>query len=253
MSVRVTEILTAPVRGFALDSRGEVYVSERGVVENRRFFLVDADGNRLRSSLTAWPIAVSGSYDAEREELTMRFPGDREVRGKALGDGHVLWPKVGESTVEVRVVEGPWEEPLSELAGHPVRVVRPEHPGEALGEPLTFVSTASLARLGTEAGREIESRRFRLLFTIDGCRAHEEDEWNGRTARVGETLVRFGGPVDRCAMTTRNPFTGATDLDTLRLIKSYRGTSPQGTIDFGVYAQVVEPGRVRVGDEIALS
>lgn len=252
MSVRITEIFTAPVRGFALDLRDEVYIGERGVVENRRFFLVDGEGNRLRSSLTAWPIAVSGRYDAEREELTMRFPDGREISGSAVGDGTSVRPKVGKRTLEVSVVEGPWEEPLSALAGHPVRVVRPELPGEALVEPVTFVSKASLERLAAEAGREIESRRFRLLFTIDGCGAHEEDEWDGRTARVGETLLRFAGPVDRCAMTTRNPYTGVTDLDTLRLIKDYRGMSERGTIDFGVYAQVVESGHVRVGDEVAL-
>jgi uncharacterized protein YcbX len=252
VSVRITEIFTAPVRGFALDTRDEVHVGERGVVENRRFFLVDGDGNRLRSSLTAWPIAVSGRYDVEHEELTMRFPDGRELSGSALGNGETVRPKVGKRTLTVRIVDGPWTEPLSELAGHPVRVVRPDEPGAALVEPVTFVSHASLDRLAAQAGRPIESRRFRLLFTIDGCHAHEEDEWDGRMARVGETLLRFAGPVDRCAMTTRNPYTGVTDLDTLRLIKSYRGMSSRGTIDFGVYAQVVEPGRIRVGDAVEL-
>jgi uncharacterized protein YcbX len=63
-------------------------------------------------------------------------------------------------------------------------------------------------------------------------------------------VVRVGGPVDRCAMTTRDPDTGERDLDTLRLIKTYRGLSERGTIDFGVYAEIVEPGEVRVGDTV---
>jgi hypothetical protein len=118
---------------------------------------------------------------------------------------------------------------------------------------VTFVSRASLDRLAEEAGRAIDSRRFRMLFTIDGCGAHEEDEWDGRAARVGEALLRFGGPVDRCAVTTRDPDTGTRDLDTLRLIKGYRGMPRKGKIDFGVYADVVEPGVVRLGDSVELA
>jgi uncharacterized protein YcbX len=251
--IRITEIATAPVKGFALAARDEVYLGERGVVDNRRFFLVDGDGRRLRSSLTAWPVVVSGNYDEDREELTMRFPNGRELTASAAGGDETVRCVVSNGTLEARVVPGPWTEPLSALAGHSVRVVRPELPGATLGAPVTFVSRASLDRLAEEAGRPIDSRRFRMLFTIDGCGAHEEDEWDGRAARVGEALLRFGGRVERCAVTTRDPDTGARDLDTLRLIKNYRGMPRKGKIDFGVYADVVEPGLVRVGDSVELA
>ena len=91
-----------------------------------------------------------------------------------------------------------------------------------------------------------------MLFTLAGCRPHEEDEWNGRLLRVGDAVVRAGGPVDRCAMTTRDPDTGERDLDTLRLIREYRGVSDRNTIDFGVYGAVERPGRVSVGDSVEL-
>ena len=251
--MHVTAIATTPVKGFALDARDSVFVDQHGVVDNRRFFLVDGEGNRLRSSLTAWPIVVSSAYDPERERLTMRFPGERHVEGSALAEGETLESTVTRGRISVRVVEGPWTELLSELAGHPVRVVRPDTPGASLTEPLTLVSHASLDRLTAEAGEPVDPRRFRMLLTVDGCGAHEEDEWEGRLARVGGALLRFGGPVDRCAATTRHPETGVTDLDTLRLIKRYRGLSSAGTIDFGVYAGVVEAGWIRVGDRVAAS
>jgi uncharacterized protein YcbX len=151
-----------------------------------------------------------------------------------------------------RVVEGPWEGPLSELAGHLVRLVRADRVGAGLNEPLTLVSDASLARLAQEAGRDgVDARRFRMLFELTGCEAHEEDTWNGRHFSVGSAVVRVGGPVERCAVTTRDPDTGERDLDTLRLIKRYRGQrESNGAILFGVYARVEQPGRVRVGDPI---
>jgi uncharacterized protein YcbX len=251
--IRIAEIATAPVKGFALAHRDEVYLGGHGVVDNRRFYLVDGDGRRLRSSLTAWPIVVSATYDESREELTMRFPDGRELTASAIGGDDLVRSEFTTGTVEARIVPGPWAEPLSELAGHSVRLVRPENPGASLVAPVTFVSRASLERLAEEAGRAIDSRRFRMLFTIDGCAAHEEDEWNGRTARVGEALIRFGGPVERCAMTTRDPYTGVRDLDSLRLIRNYRGMPRKGKIDFGVYADVVEPGLVRAGDSVELA
>jgi len=127
--------------------------------------------------------------------------------------------------------------------------VRPERIGASLTEPVTLVSDGSLARLAHEAGVPVDARRFRMLLELAGCAEHEEDTWDGRRLRVGHVVLCVGGPVDRCAVTTRDPETGKRDLDTLRLIASYRGR-PRGSIDFGVYAQVERPGVVRVGDPV---
>jgi uncharacterized protein YcbX len=89
-----------------------------------------------------------------------------------------------------------------------------------------------------------------MLFELDGCSAHEEDAWSGRQVRVGEAVLRVGGPVERCAVTTRDPDTGVRDLDTLRLIGGYREPRDGVEIPFGVYAAVERPGHVRVGDEV---
>ena len=89
-----------------------------------------------------------------------------------------------------------------------------------------------------------------MLIGLDGCGAHEEDSWIGRRIRVGDVVLEVGGPIDRCAATTRNPDTGEVDLDTLRAIKHYRGLRDGRHADFGVFAAVVEPGRVRVGDAV---
>ena len=227
-------------------------LSAAGVVENRRFMLVDAEGNRLRSSLTAWPVVVRGRYDPASERLWMRFPDRTEVEETALAHGERVDPKVGERSVPSRIVEGPWEEPLSRLAGKPVRVARPDEPGIAQEAPVTLVSEASLDRLTREAGRPVDCRRFRMLLTHAGCAEHEEDGRDGRLLQIGAAVVHVGVPVPRCAVTTRDPDTGVRDLDTLRLIQGYRGVRNGDAIDFGVYAWVERPGRVRTGDLVEL-
>ena len=67
--------------------------------------------------------------------------------------------------------------------------------------------------------------------------------------RLGEAVIRVTGPVDRCVVTTRHPDTAQRDLDTLRLIKGYRGMRGK-YIDFGMFAQVATPGAVAVGDAV---
>jgi uncharacterized protein YcbX len=245
----VALISVSPVKAFALEHPDEVRLTPRGVVENRRFFLVDGEGNRLRSSLTPWPVRVRARYDAGAERVSMRFPDGQQVEGNATGNGELVRCGVSNRKVEARIVDGPWTEPLSALAGHPVRLARPSAPGDVFAYPVSLVSQASVERLAREAAVEVDGRRFRMLFTLTGCEPHEEDAWEGRLVRFGEVLVRVGGPIERCAVTTRDPDTGRRDLDTLSLIKRYRGM-PRGTIDFGVYGNVERPGRVRVGDPV---
>jgi len=250
---RVARISVSPVKGFRLSHPDEVLVGPDGVVENRRFFLVDADGQRLRSSQTPWPTRIHADYDADSEVLRMRFPDGSEVESEAIASGERIHSTSGAIDVTGRIVDGPWEAPLSRLAGRPVRLARADRVGAGLNAPVTLVSDGSLARLAREAGlSEVDARRFRMLFQLDGCEPHEEDTWDGLLFEIGSAAVRVGGPVDRCAVTTRDPDTGERDLDTLRLLKDYRGQrDTDGAVLFGVYATVERPGVVRVGDAFA--
>jgi uncharacterized protein len=249
---RVVRISVSPVKGFRLSHPEQVLLGRDGVAGNRRFFLVGADGQRLRSSLTAWPVLVRAEYDSEAELLRMRFPDGSEVEGDAHGKGAAVRSTAGTLHVTGRVVGGPWESLLSRLAGHPVRLVRADRPGAGMNAPVTLVSDGSLGRLAEVAGRaHVDSRRFRMLFEVAECEPHEEDEWEGGLFDVGEATIRVGGPVDRCAVTTRDPETGERDLGTLRLLKEYRGQrESDGAVLFGVYATVERPGVVRVGDPL---
>jgi uncharacterized protein YcbX len=116
------------------------------------------------------------------------------------------------------------------------------------------VSTASVEELGRRAGRETppDARRFRMLVEIAGCHPHEEDSWRGRRLQVGSAVVSVGGPIPRCVVTTFGPDTGVKDFDTLKTIAAYRGVTPDRDINFGVYADVRQPGTIGVGDSVEL-
>ena len=90
-----------------------------------------------------------------------------------------------------------------------------------------------------------------MTFTVDGVEAHAEDGWLRRPVRIGEAVVRPGGNIGRCAVTTQDPDTGIRSLDTLKLLAETRGHLPTTEpLPFGVWAEVLVPGRVRTGDAV---
>jgi hypothetical protein len=161
--------------------------------------------------------------------------------------------------VEGSVLEGPWNDALSELATRPVRLVRTDREGDGYDRGpragVSLVSTASLDALRAAAGvdQPVDRRRFRMTVGVEGTEPHAEDGWIGDRVRVGGAVVAVREHVGRCAVTTRDPDTGQRDLDTLGVIAAYRGDVPTiEPLPFGVWCEVVEPGRVAVGDAIVI-
>ena len=95
------------MKGFALLHPEEAELTFDGTVGNRRFFLVDGEGRRPRSSLTAWRCLVRGEYDPERELLRMRFPDGTEVEGSAVALGETVHIDFEERRIAAQVVAGP--------------------------------------------------------------------------------------------------------------------------------------------------
>ena len=105
------------------------------------------------------------------------------------------------------------------------------------GVRVSLLGTGTVARLS-----EWDLRRFRPNIVLDG---DDEDALIGSRVRLGGAILDVVQPVLRCVMVTR-PQPGGIErnLDVLRTIQRLRG----GTLAVG--ALVVEPGDVRVGDEI---
>lgn len=251
--ITVARLSITPVKSLALHHPREVLLEACGVAVNRRFFLVREDG-RLFVGLHHGPLVrMRAEWDAAANRLTL-YSGD----GGVLSDFVRLSSDALETDfwgrkVSGRVVDGAWAAVIGELAGTPLRLVMADAPGGGVDvEPVTIYSTASAEEVARRGGKPgADGRRFRMLVELDGCTPHEEDTWAGRRVRVGEALVEILGPVPRCVTTTRDPDTGLHDFDALRTIAGYRGLRDGKHIDFGRYARVLEPGRVRVGDPVA--
>jgi uncharacterized protein YcbX len=244
----VSRLSYTPVKGLALAHPSEITLGREGLAENRRFYVIAEDGRRYELRRDGRLALVAAAYEPEADRLTLRFPEGTVAEATVEVDGAVSTDFYGR-LVTGRVVVGPLADALSTYLGRPVRLVKADRPGTALDSErgtVSLVSEASVSALAKAASLpSVDDRRFRMLIGLEGCQAHEEDDWVGRDLRVGEAVVHVLKRVVRCAATTHSPETGRRDLDTLRLIQSYRGGKD---IEFGIEAKVVAPGRVAVGD-----
>ena len=199
---------------------------------------------------------IRPSYDVADERLTLTFPDGGVADGDAAVFTEGLITDFYGRPVRAHVVPGPWTEMLSTFVGTPVRLARCDQPGDGNDVyHVTLVSNASVAELAARGGHEgaLDAARFRMMFELDGTQPHEEDGWAGRRVRMGKALLRVYGQVPRCVVTTRSPETGLKDFDTLKTIVSYRPLMhDEKGIPFGMYAEVEEAGRVRLGDPVTV-
>jgi uncharacterized protein len=251
---QVAWIAIAPVKSMALVFLDRAHLGLAGIAGDRAFAVIDEAGHLVNGKRVGTLALIRPEYDADASRLTLRFPDGETISGEViLGEpfdatffGH---PR------GVRPVGGHWGEALTARAGRPVRLVALASPGDGAdrGPTATLLSTAALASLARAGGSDepLDRRRFRMTFGIDGVDAYAEDAWLDREVRVGGAVVRPVGNVGRCAVTTQDPDTGIASFDTLRILQTTRGhldtTEP---LPFGIWADVVEPGDVSLGDAI---
>ena len=251
----VTHLDIAPVMSLGLERREEIAVTERGVAEDRRFFVVDDADRLIDQLLVADMVQVRAWTDPDATVLRLTFP-DGQVVEDDVRPGPAFEAVIRRLPTQGHELQGPWAEPLSAFMGRSVRVIRTDEPGALQKDGgLSMVTDASLDKLSHHLGTgDIDGRRFRMLVNLSGDVAHEEDTWIGGRIALGETILRVTGAIPRCAITTHDPDTGDRDLDTLRAIKEYRGLSGAEGKDlmFGVYGDVERPGAIRVGDAVTV-
>lgn len=252
----------APVKGMKLVQPSSLEIGPDGIDGDRRFQVCRAESLKNLAAKDPRLGRIEASWDPGDARLTMTFPSGRVAEGAVEPGEEVSVTRAwDDAAMPAREVSGPWAEALSEELGEELVLVRSEIPQGANDvAPLTFLTEASIGRLARELGVEgIDRERFRMTMVAAGPGEHEEDEWYGRELEVGDARIRIRGPIPRCAVTTRKPGESEQDLDVLRTLIDYRGRiwSPyeeeETDAPFGVYAETVTPGIVRVGDRIALA
>lgn len=239
----------APVKSLGLSHPTTVHVGRSGIVEDRRFHVIDNMGRLMTQRQIARMVQVKARYSLSPETLILTFPDGSIVEGPPTATDSVATFIFGRM-VKGNVVSGDFNEALSTFCGADLRLVKSEQPGQAQDAyPVSILSQGSLDQLASQAGLSspLDNRRFRPNFLIGNSTPHEEDAWVGNEVSVGdEVRISVVSRDPRCAITTHDPNTGQRDLNTLRVILNYR-PDPQAAY-FGVYGDVIVPGSVSLGD-----
>jgi uncharacterized protein len=249
VAVTVSELAVAPVKGMRLQCTSEIEVGQHGIAGDREFLVIGEGGQLLLTSRAPALLQIEPVWDRARNVLTLGFPAGDVIQDKIEPGAAASTRMYDGREIPGWIIPGPLSAALSGYLGQPVRLFKraPDHIGTD-DEPVTLMSDASLQALAPEFnGLAPDPRRFRMTITISGTDAWAEHGWGGQEVSIGDTILRVIAPVPRCVVTTRNPDSGATDARTLHALARLRGKKD---VTFGVWCEVLRPGRIHVGDAV---
>jgi uncharacterized protein len=111
---------------------------------------------------------------------------------------------------------------------------------------LSIIDLASVAAIAEAASRKsIDPLRFRANVYVEGLGAWGEFDLLGRQVKLGGATLEITKRIDRCAATGVDPSTGMRDMRMVALLEQNFGHN-----ECGVYARILEGGRIQNGDNL---
>lgn len=108
---------------------------------------------------------------------------------------------------------------------------------------VSIVNLASVRDLGARMGLTLDPLRFRANLYVDGWPAWAENDWVGRTLKLGGARATVLKPIARCAAVGVDPVSAARDLDLVEALFDHLGH-----VWCGVYVQIAAAGKLAAGD-----
>ncbi|MBM0278331.1 MOSC domain-containing protein [Micromonospora tarensis] len=271
--MRLTSIHTYPVKGCHRLDHDDAFVRPWGLAGDRRWMVVDADGVGVTQRDTTRLVDLRAAV--RPGGLTLRADGQPDLDVAEPADGTPIGVRTFRSRtfpVPARLAGRAADDWLGALLGRPVRLVwlaeptrhlavgsREHDPGDQVSfadaYPLLLANAASLDALNdwlAEVGEEpVPMTRFRPNLVVDGAPAWAEDDWAGRSLRVGERWFRAAGPCDRCVVTTTDQETGVRTKEPLRTLGRHRNIKQK--LLFGLNLVPLDSGPLTVGAPIVVA
>jgi uncharacterized protein YcbX len=261
---RLVEINVYPIKSCGRIGRETAVVEARGLAGDRRYMLVDENGEFLTQRRHS-RMALIRAVDEGTQGFRVEAPGREPLRLPwGWPEGAPLEVTIWRSRVEATAVApeiGAW---FSDFLGLPCRLVfLSEHqhravPNEAArfddevgfadAAPLLVISDASLADLNARLPAPLSMRRFRPNLVVTADQPFAEDGW--KRMRIGDVDLEVAWASARCVLTTLDPDTGVPDPrgEPLRTLRGFR-RGPRGVL-FGQNVIPRKLGTIRVGDSV---
>lgn len=229
----VAELWRYPVKSMLGEQCGQVLMEDRGIAGDRLYAVRDGEGKFGSGKNTRRFRRIDGlpgfraRYDGIIPVVT--FPDGHQVRGDdPLADQHL-------------------QRALRRADVGLAREAGVSHFDQA---PLHLITDASLSWLAAAVPDvQVDARRLRpnLVLRTGRLAALIEDAWVGRIARIGPSaVVEFTHRTERCVM-INNAQDGLVHSSQV-----LRAVAEENDLMLGIYAKVIRPGTVRLGDEVLL-
>ncbi len=264
-----------PVKSLLGEGVDATEVTERGLLGDRRLALLDVETDRVASAKQPrlWRGLLTLAATEAGDVVSITGPGGETVLSTDPDVDAVLSAWAGRS---VRLVSTPPAGAALDRAV-PEEVLRSgvealvpatvTHVGSASPPgtffdfaPLHLLTASTLDRIGSLGSRgSVEPARYRpnlvVATTGDGF---VENEWLGTDIAVGtDLMMQVVAATERCAVPTLAHADLPRDTAALRVVAQHNRIAPMRDRDpepcAGVYAKVLRPGRIRVGDEVRLA
>jgi uncharacterized protein YcbX len=249
MTLAIANLYRHPVKGLTPEPLTRVDLTPgEGLPHDRRFAIAHG-ATRFDPSAPEWMPKTSFLMlmkDERLAKLRTRFDDATGVLtverdGKSVARGN-LADATGRTVLEQFF--GAYLK--AESRGAPKIVSAPGHMfSDVAAKVVSIIGLASIADLERVVRAPVDPRRFRANVYFAGGRPWEEMQWVGRRIAIGDVSLEVVKPITRCAATNVNPETAERDLNLpLSLQQGF------GHPNMGIYARVLTPGPIAVGDAI---
>ena len=284
MRTTIASIFRYPIKSMGGHPLDEALLTVNGIPGDRAWALKDEElasikGGKRHPSL----MGMSAEFEQEPDDSNVSPPAQirladgsvihtndadaEEKLSRALGTKVTLWPILPKEQLDHyrRAAPDPSvdaqrslreifartpDEPLPDLRGFPKELFEYESPPGTYFDafPLLLISKASLQSLEDHSDQsKFDVRRFRPNILLETDKSgYPEEEWAGKSGRIGTAKLKFEIACPRCIMTTHGFADLPKDPRVMRtLVQANNG-------NLGIYASVVEAGMIAVGDSLIL-
>ncbi len=257
---KIDSVWRYPVKGMRGEEVPHIYTAYTGLMGDRIYGVVAADGDPGHPWHTARNqeefVLYKASYQSSEDLL---LPINLDATYSEWEPGiDPLYPDADAFKVNVETPEGVTyndiEDPvfitdLEKITARSLRIHVTQR-GIFDARPVSLFSLSAAAKLGEEIGMSVDKRRFRANFYVEWDNQDDpfyENSLIGKTLKIGERLELVILERDpRCTMITLDPDTAEETPKILQHV----GRKHDG--DAGVFAAVLQRGRVNKGDPISL-
>ncbi|TSA40798.1 MAG: MOSC domain-containing protein [Methylococcaceae bacterium] len=266
-----------PVKSMMGEELNTAVITDNGILGDRSYALLDTETNKIVSAKNPkkWPeiFYFHARYQHAPElnqaipEVTITLPNGNTLNS-AQSDAQALLTaalKRDVTLIKHAPIKAALEQYWPEYEGQPLEISDEVISADA-GEgsffdysSLHILTTASLTALQTRypAGR-MESRRFRpnlIIATQPEQTGFVENNWVGKTLRIGEVRLLITDPCPRCVMPTLAQSDLAKDNKILKVIAENTVHVPfanKSLPSVGVYAKVLQAGVIKRSDVVII-